>query len=531
VGGDDPGTGYDRLTVRDPATLAGTLNISVVNGYQPVPGRLYAVVTFPSRTGTFGTVTGLDYGPGQMWAVAYTDTAVLLLAMDETWLRAFPGGTPPAAREGHTAVYDSTGDRMMVFGGRTDLGVQNDAWVLVDAIGSSQPMWVQLSPTGTPPPARTNASAVYDAASNRMIVFGGDDGAPAPATFGDVWALTHANGLGGTPAWVALAPTGGPPAGRSGHAAAHDPQHDRMMVFGGDATPGSCGGELADVWVLANASGASGTPAWTSLSPSGTPPSARVHHGAAYDEATGRLIVSGGEACATANTEVWLLDGANGLGGPPAWNLLAPAQPAPSGWALARYAYDRTYQWLDGFGGTVNGVPADTAYTLTAADGGGGSSWYRRYFYGTRPAPRTFHSMIMANVTHTAVVFGGLTAAGRSNEVWRRQVDQGPVLDVEPPPLAAPERTAFALPPSPNPAAGHVRFSLDVSRPQRVDVSVFDVSGRRVATLHSGVLAAGRYPFTWEATGPNGRRAAAGVYLIRMHAEDREQVVRVVRLD
>src|SRR6185369_9019374 len=101
--------------------------------------------------------------------------------------------------------------------------------------------------------------------------------------------------------------------------------------------------------------------------------------------------------------------------------------------------------------------------------------------------------------THTAVVFGGLTAAGRTNEVWRRQVDHGPVLDAGPPPATAPLRTAFALPPSPNPSSGAVRMAVDVARDQRVDLAVFDVNGRRVETLHAGLLTAGRHSFAWGA--------------------------------
>jgi hypothetical protein len=435
------------------------------------------------------------------------------------------------ARDGHAAVYDSTGDRMVVFGGRTDAGPQNDVWVLTKATGFNYPAWAKLSPAGTPPAPRTNASAVYDPASNRMIVFGGDDGAVTPVVLGDTWVLTNANGLGGTPAWVALAPTGTPPGARSAHGAAYDALHDRMIVFGGDVSPAGCGGESADAWVLDHASGLGGTPAWIALTPSGTPPSARSHQGVAYDAATGRLIVSGGDACGVASAETWLLDAANGLGGAPAWSLLAPAQAAPAGWALARYAYDRTYQWLDGFGGTVGGTLADTAYTLTGADGGAGTSWHRRFFYGTRPAPRTFHSMVMANATHTAVVFGGLTASGRSNEVWRRMLDRGPVLDAGPPPVTVPLRTAFALPPSPNPSAGAVRMALDVAHDQHVDLVVFDVNGRRVETLHSGLLTAGRHSFAWGEANAGARRIPPGIYLVRMHAEERDEVLRVVRMN
>jgi hypothetical protein len=296
--------------------------------------------------------------------------------------------------------------------------------------------------------------------------------------------------------------------------------------MGGDTTPNACGGELADVWLLSNASGASGTPAWTQLAPTGTPPTVRSHHGASYDAATGRLIVVGGDACGVANTETWTLSDANGLGGTPAWTLLAPTQPAPANWSLARYAYDDSYGWMDAFGGKVGATLVDTAFTLTNAHGSGASSWYRRLFYGDRPQPRSFHSMVLSSATHTAVVFGGMTATGRVNDVWRRMLDKGPVLDVDPP-VVTPTHTAFALPPSPNPSRGEVSMAIDVARDQSVDLAVFDLAGRRVATLHSGRLPAGRHTFAWAER--RSSRVAPGVYLVRMAAQDRTQILRVVR--
>lgn len=527
IGGASPGTGHDQLSVQGALTVDGTLNITLLNGYQPQPGTRYVIATCDGRSGTFDLINGLDYGIGQMWTVVYSDTNIVLLAQDQTWSRVFPDGTPPTPREGHTAVYDETNDRMTVFGGKTDAGVVNEVWVLSKAVGFNYPAWTKLTPTGAPPAARTNATAVYAPASNRMVVFGGDDGSVTPATFNDVWVLTNANGLGGTPAWIALSPQNTPPSARAGHAAAYDPDEGVMIVVGGDEDPANCGGERADAWMLHGATGLT-TPAWSQISTSGTPPSARVHHGAAFDQASGRLLVVGGDACGVGNTEVWHLNDA--VAGPATWSLLAPTQSPPADWTLARYAFDPASQWLDGFGGKMGAAFIDSAFTLTNAAGGGTSSWYRRLAYGDRPAPRTFHSMIMSSVQQTAVVFGGLTATGRTNTVWRRQVDKAPVLDVTPPPVVLPTRTAFALPPSPNPARGAVDLAVDVARDQEVSVDVFDLAGRRVVTLHSGPLKAGRHSFHWGARAAGSRPVAPGVYLVRLNAEDGTEVVRFVKL-
>jgi hypothetical protein len=88
---------------------------------------------------------------------------------------------------------------------------------------------------------------VYDASSDRMIVYGGSDDV---ASMDDTWVLRNATALGGAPAWVELAPSGGPPLARISHTAVYNPATNRMVVFGGQASP-----FRNDVWVLSEANG------------------------------------------------------------------------------------------------------------------------------------------------------------------------------------------------------------------------------------------------------------------------------------
>lgn len=79
------------------------------------------------------------------------------------------------------------------------------------------------------------------------------------------------------------------------------------------------------------------------------------------------------------------------------------------------------------------------------------------------------------------------------------------------PPDAVP--TAFEVTARPNPARGRasVRVALPTARAARV--AVYDVLGRRVATLHDGPLAVGEHPFALDAG-----TLRAGVYLVRVEA-------------
>jgi hypothetical protein len=72
----------------------------------------------------------------------------------------------------------------------------------------------------------------------------------------------------------------------------------------------------------------------------------------------------------------------------------------------------------------------------------------------------------------------------------------------------------FALhPPGPNPASRAATIGFDLPRAAEVAIEVFDVRGRRIATIARGVLPAGRSSATWTTSG-----RAAGVYFVRMRA-------------
>lgn len=144
---------------------------------------------------------------------------------------------------------------MIIFGGfNYNMGVLNDVWVLSNANGldSTTSSWTQLFPTGSAPTTRDLHTAVYDATNNRMTIFGGYY--QGVSSLNDVWVLNHANGLGGTPAWTKIFPTGSTPTTRGGHTAVYDNVNKRMTIFGG-SYGGTTGTYLNDVWVLSDADG------------------------------------------------------------------------------------------------------------------------------------------------------------------------------------------------------------------------------------------------------------------------------------
>jgi subtilisin-like proprotein convertase family protein len=73
----------------------------------------------------------------------------------------------------------------------------------------------------------------------------------------------------------------------------------------------------------------------------------------------------------------------------------------------------------------------------------------------------------------------------------------------------------------PNPFNPSTHVDFDLPRPARVELAVFDLGGRRVATLASELLPAGRHQRTWEGRDGQGRPVASGLYVLRLRAEGR----------
>jgi hypothetical protein len=57
LGGLTPGTAFDRLVVNGPASLAGMLNVTLIDGFMPSSNDAFSVLTYTSRTGSFAAST------------------------------------------------------------------------------------------------------------------------------------------------------------------------------------------------------------------------------------------------------------------------------------------------------------------------------------------------------------------------------------------------------------------------------------------------------------------------------------------
>lgn len=121
-----------------------------------------------------------------------------------------------------------------------------------------------------------------------------------------------------------------------------------------------------------------------------------------------------------------------------------------------------------------------------------------------------------------------ITVSGVTNFPFRALVADGSPCA----PLAVgddvPAEISFAVAGA-NPARGDARVRFALPRATHVKIGVYDLSGRRVATLVDGEYGAGAYDATWHRGGEGG--AGAGVYFARMEAGGQVLKQRMVVLE
>jgi hypothetical protein len=102
-------------------------------------------------------------------------------------------------------------------------------------------------------------------------------------------------------------------------------------------------------------------------------------------------------------------------------------------------------------------------------------------------------------------------------------------------PLTIPVPPPIAASVTPNPGSGPVRIDLRLTGAAgsriTTEVALYDISGRRVATIDRQPMAPGLRSVSWNGRIADGRQAPAGLYLLRFSAADgRVTTVRLARI-
>lgn len=88
--------------------------------------------------------------------------------------------------------------------------------------------------------------------------------------------------------------------------------------------------------------------------------------------------------------------------------------------------------------------------------------------------------------------------------------------------------SAASLSAYPNPFNPESTIVFDLPNSGAAKVEIFDVRGRKVRTLFSGILTAGSHTVQWEGSDDSGASVASGVYFVRLGSRGIDATRRIV---
>jgi CubicO group peptidase (beta-lactamase class C family) len=211
------GYGYGWLVGKDQGR-------PVVGGAGGGPTFATLIVRYPADKLTEIVLT--NQGDISHWSVWLAISGKLFGELPAT---AKPGTPPsPQGRLFHLLAYDRESHQVILFGGETDDHCQSVGVGSVDTLEDTWAWdvqtrsWTEMHPA-VHPAGRIFGQMVYDAESDRAVLFGGTDAANQP--LGDVWAYDF-----NTDSWEQVASG---PGARWGQSMVYDSESDRVVVFGG----------------------------------------------------------------------------------------------------------------------------------------------------------------------------------------------------------------------------------------------------------------------------------------------------------
>ena len=385
------------------------------------------------------------------------------------WVQSGAPLSGPTPRYDASMVYDAATNNVVLFGG-FNTGELADTWTW------NGTAWTKLSPATTPPALR-GASMVFDATTNNVVLFGGlGTGGPVA----DTWTWDGTN-------WTKLTVTG--PAARSGASMVYDATTHNVVLFGGEGATGP----LADTWVW------NGT-TWTSPTLTSPAPSARYDSSAAYDATTSNVVLFGGQNASNAINDTWTWDGTN-------WTRQSVASPgARFGAAMA---YDATNSDVVLFGGN------DTATNYAETWLWNGTYW-TSVTSATNPSARYLSSMVYDTQTNSAVLFGGYDGTNVLSDTWSFNVAPGAPTAVKATSNANAQSVVTWSAPTSNGGSAILGYSILAT-----DVTTASHGGQTCATTSvmtctlTGLTNGDQYVFAVSALNADGTGASATSNVVR----------------
>ena len=340
---------------------------------------------------------------GKMFAIAMVlgllSTGIFMVLVPEeaggdggskdNWILMMTDETPDS-RAGYGLVYDQHNNWIILFGGVTSNGGNNETWMY----DVHENTWTLKNPSNAPSP-RWAHSMVYDSANKIVLLFGGYDGTDF---FNDTWVYDAI-----TNNWTEVSPISSP-SERHVQAMAYDSVHKRAILFGGyDGN-----GRDDETWSYDGA-----TNEWTMMTPS-EKPSPRREPAMAFDPVNEKIVLFGGDD-GSHNNETWIYDVNSDE-----WSKMNPSS-GPSARDYHALTYDSDNDMVVLFGGYDGNTFLQDTWTYDVFSG-----VWTEMTPSNKPSPRHTHSLIYDSSEKKFVVFGGNDGSGTPhylNDTWTYSFD------------------------------------------------------------------------------------------------------------
>jgi hypothetical protein len=307
---------------------------------------------------------------------------ILTLCAAIACLVARPPSTTPGVRFGHSLVYDSADEQILLV----------DGYSWVNAVSPVTPpeqtelwawkgdRWTALAERG--PSSRTMARAVFDSHRKALISFGGRVGrAESPSA--ETWERRNSH-------WRPLADAS---SGPSVHVElAYDEARATTVRFGGALRPGS-GGLIwpTTTWAWSG-------DVWRELTSEGPP--GRAATAMVYDSGRQEIVLFGGQGAAPADDQPQVLYGDTWVWNGRTWRAASAAGPGPR--SFHAMSFDRRHGLVLLHGGERRGVLLDDLWAWN------GAGWRELPQPGTAPGRRRLHAMAYDARRDKTVLYGGV---------------------------------------------------------------------------------------------------------------------------
>lgn len=368
----DSSVGIQAARVRD-VTWTATLNAKITGSVVENPHQAFHVEALQSTLEQSGAAFR-EADQVQIQGL-YGDDALKMSVMGRRiWQPRPTSVSRPSARNQHAVAFDTTRDRLVLFGGFDTLGRSSETW---EFDGS---FWTRMSPPLSPT-ARYGHAMTYDPARAEIVVFGGN---VAGDLLNDTWVWDGA-------AWQKRQPINSPPP-RELHRMVYDANRQVTVLFGGRVGAA----EFNDTWEW------DGTD-WQNVTPASANPAARDSCSMSFNALTGKVNMYGGvttQANVFLNDAVWDWDGLQ-------WSpfYLSGARPAPQRNTMV-FDAERGVTVLFGQETWERGV----------------GQWAKRVSSNMPPA-REYPGGVFSPTQHAVMIFGGgaandCTAGLCLNDLW-----------------------------------------------------------------------------------------------------------------